>query len=91
MAEQLIKSAERVKDHGEVFTPKWVVDKMLDQPEIAAKVADLSATFLEPSAGEGAFLVEILRRRLQTAADISSTADTFGINALRGLSTLYGI
>ena len=91
MAEQLIKSADRVKDHGEVFTPKWVVDKMLDQPEIAEKIADLSATFLEPSAGEGAFLVEILRRRLEIAADMSTDADTFGINALRGLSTLYGI
>ncbi len=27
MTEQLIKSADRVKDHGEVFTPKWIVEK----------------------------------------------------------------
>lgn len=60
--EQLIKSPDRVKDVGEVFTPKRTVEFMLDQPEITAKINDLPATFLEPSAGEGAFLVEILRR-----------------------------
>ena len=89
--EKLIKSADRVKDHGEVFTPKWVVDKMIDQPEIAAKVKSLTATFLEPSAGEGAFLVEILDRKLKYAAELSKSAHEFGNYALMALSTLYGI
>ena len=26
----LIKSKQRVADHGEVFTPDWLVEKMLD-------------------------------------------------------------
>jgi hypothetical protein len=26
----LIKSKQRVADHGEVFTPDWMVDAMLD-------------------------------------------------------------
>lgn len=26
----LIKSKQRVADHGEVFTPPWLVEKMLD-------------------------------------------------------------
>lgn len=26
----LIKSKRRVADHGEVFTPQWLVEKMLD-------------------------------------------------------------
>lgn len=89
--ENLIKSANRVKDHGEVFTPKWMVDKMIDQPEIAAKVRSLTATFLEPSAGEGAFLIEILDRKLKYAAELSKNAREFGNNALMALSTLYGI
>lgn len=89
--EKFIKSADRVKDHGEVFTPKWVVDKMIDQPEIAAKVKSLTATFLEPSAGEGAFLVEILDRKLKYAAQLSKSAHEFGNYALMALSTLYGI
>ena len=45
--EQLIKSPDRVKDVGEVFTPKRIVALMLDQPEITAKINDLSATFLD--------------------------------------------
>ena len=91
MDEKLIKSADRVKDHGEVFTPKRIVDLMLDQPEIMAKINDLSATFLEPSAGEGAFLVELLRRKLAVAAEQSTSADLFHDNSLLALSTLYGI
>lgn len=89
--ENLIKSADRVKDHGEVFTPKWVVDKMIDQPEIAGKVKSLTATFLEPAAGEGAFLVEILDCKLKYAAELSKSAHEFGNYALMALSTLYGI
>lgn len=61
---KLIKSKERVQNHGEVFTPKWMVQKMLAEPAIQAKLQDLHATFLEPSAGEGAFLVEILHQKL---------------------------
>lgn len=26
----LIKSKQRIADHGEVFTPEWMVDAMLD-------------------------------------------------------------
>ena len=32
--ERLIKSVRRVKEHGEVFTPKQVVKVMIDQPEL---------------------------------------------------------
>ena len=67
MNERIIKSTDRVKDLGEVFTPKKIVDLMLNQPEITAKINDLHATFLEPSAGEGAFLVELLKRKLNVA------------------------
>lgn len=91
MAEKLIKSADRVKDHGEVFTPKRIVDLMLDQPEITAKVNDLHATFLEPSAGEGAFLTELLSRKMKVALRQSQDAKTFSVNCLIGLASLYGI
>ena len=65
--ERLIKSSDRVKSLGEVFTPKNIVKQMLDQPEVMEKVNDLTATILEPSAGEGAFLVEVLRRKMKVA------------------------
>ena len=43
----LIKSKERVQKHGEVFTPDWMVKKMLSYPEIQEKLKDIHATFLE--------------------------------------------
>lgn len=89
--ERLIKSADRVKDVGEVFTPKRIVDLMLDQPEISAKVNNLTATFLEPSAGEGAFLTEILTRKMQVALEGSTSVDNYEDRILLGLASLYGI
>lgn len=91
MSERIIKSADRVKNIGEVFTPKKTVDFMLDQPEIKAKVNSLTATFLEPSAGEGAFLVEILRRKLLYAKTQSTDKKDLQNKFLQALSTLYGI
>lgn len=61
----MIRSKERVKKHGEVFTPDKVVEDMLDlfpEEDIWAK---LGATFLEPSCGNGQFLVGIYRRKLK--------------------------
>lgn len=89
--EKIIKSTTRVKNIGEVFTPQKTVDFMLDQPEIQEKVNSLTATFLEPSAGEGAFLVEILKRKLKYAIRASNDPLEIQINFLRALSTLYGI
>ena len=89
--ERIIKSADRVKNNGEVFTPNRIVKLMLDQPEIQAKIHDLSATFLEPSAGEGAFLVELLKQKMAVALSKSTSAVTYNRNCLIALSSLYGI
>lgn len=89
-AKELIKSKVRVQSHGEVFTPKWMVQKMLAEPTIQEKICDLHATFLEPSAGEGAFLREIVHQRL-TYVDQSSTKSTWISKALWALMSIYGI
>lgn len=91
MTEKLIKSKIRVKKHGEVFTPKSIVNLMLNQPEIQEKLNSLTSTFLEPTAGEGAFLIEILRRKLQLALDLSETLTEYEENILIALTSLYGI
>lgn len=91
MEKGLIKSVVRVKDFGEVFTPKKTVNLMLNQPEIKEKIQDLTATFLEPSAGEGAFLVELLKRKMHVAEKQSHTEKEYEENCLIALSTLYGI
>lgn len=91
MVENTIKSNQRVKDHGEVFTPVSVVQFMLNQPGIKEITESLDATFLEPSAGEGAFLLALLERKLEVAARLSESASEYDENALIGLSSLYGV
>lgn len=86
----LIKSKDRVQHHGEVFTPKWMVKKMLAEPAIQEKLHDLHATFFEPSAGEGAFLKEILHQKLNYVDRISNKT-TWKNNALWALMSIYGI
>ncbi|MEE5987557.1 methylase [Ligilactobacillus equi] len=87
---ELIKSKERVQSHGEVFTPKWMVKQMLATPEIQEKIYNLHATFLEPSAGEGAFLTEILHQKLNYVDKVSKKKD-WQINALWALMSIYAI
>lgn len=87
---ELIKSKERVQNHGEVFTPKWMVKKMLSEPAIQEKIKDIYATFLEPSAGEGAFLVEILHQRL-TYLDQQVSKANWPKQAIWALMSIYGI
>lgn len=88
--ESLIKSKLRVQNHGEVFTPKWMVQKMLSEPEIQKKLHDLHATFLEPSAGEGAFLKEIIHQKLNYVDEISNKTN-WKENALWALMSIYAI
>lgn len=88
----LIKSKDRVQKHGEVFTPAWMVRQMLASPSIQEKVMDMHATFLEPSAGEGAFLVEILRQRLDFVGRLeASRGGHLKYNVLWALASIYGI
>lgn len=86
----LIKSKDRVQHHGEVFTPKWMVKKMLSDPSIQEKLHDVNATFFEPSAGEGAFLKEILHQKLEYVDQISNKT-TWKDNALMVLMSIYAI
>lgn len=62
-----IKSKERVKKFGEVFTPAWLVKKMCDMldAENGGHAFDIEKTFIEPCGGTGNFAVEIIERKLQ--------------------------
>lgn len=58
-----IKSRKRVRDHGEVYTADREVKAMCDL--IPKDVwENIDSTFLEPSCGNGNFIVEILTRKL---------------------------
>ena len=58
-----IKSRERVRDHGEVFTAEREVKAMCD---LVGETGSnpTKGTVLEPACGDGNFLVEILNRKL---------------------------
>lgn len=58
----LIKSRKRVADHGEVFTPAWMVDAMLDL--VKSETERFDSRFLEPACGSGNFLVRVLQRKM---------------------------
>jgi hypothetical protein len=58
----LIKSKRRVADHGEVFTPQWLVENMLDL--VKGETERIDSRFLETACGSGNFLVPVLQRKL---------------------------
>ena len=90
MEENIIKSKDRVQKHGEVFTPSWMVQKMLDTQGIREKTEDIYATFLEPSAGDGNFLEAILERKL-SAVTRNYDKKNWKTKSLFALSSIYGI
>lgn len=86
----LIKSKQRVADHGEVFTPPWMVDAMLDL--VKGETERINARFLEPACGSGNFLVRILQRKL-AAVELKYGKSDFEKRhyALLALMCAYGI
>jgi len=86
----LVKSKQRVSDHGEVFTPPWMVEAMLDL--VRAETERLDSRFLEPACGSGNFLVRILQRKL-AAVELKYVQSDFerGHYALLALMCIYGI
>lgn len=86
----LIKSKQRVVDHGEVFTPPWLVEKMLDL--VKGETERIDSRFLEPACGSGNFLVPILQRKL-AAVELKFGKSDFEKrhHALLGLMCCYGI
>lgn len=92
MTEYIIKCKLRVQKHGEVFTPKNIVERMLNTPEIRETCKSLTKTFLEPSAGEGAFLIAILEKKLEKVIEeYNNDLIQFENYSLFALTTLYGV
>jgi hypothetical protein len=86
----LVRSRQRVADHGEVFTAARTVEAMLDLVKDESERID--SRFLEPACGSGNFLVQVLDRK------IAGVERRFGKSqferrhyALLGLMCIYGI
>lgn len=86
----LIKSKKRVADHGEVFTPGWLVDAMLDL--VKGEADRIDSRFLEPACGSGNFLIRVLQRKLAAVETKFGKHDFEKRHyALLGLMCTYGI
>jgi hypothetical protein len=89
-SERLVKSRQRVSDHGEVFTPAWLVNDMLDL--VDAETQRIDSRFLEPACGSGNFLVPVLERKLAAVQARYGRSDFERRHyALLGLMCVYGI
>jgi hypothetical protein len=89
-SEELVKSRQRVADHGEVFTPAWMVEDMLNL--VKSESERIDSRFLEPACGSGNFLNSVLKRKLLSVeAKYGKSEFERNHQALFGLMCIYGI
>ena len=78
-SDNVVRSAERIKKTGEIFTPTTLVQKMLIELPTTS-FSKVSETFCDPCCGNGQFLSEVLIKKLEN-----------GISLENALSTIYGV
>lgn len=86
-----IISKERVKNFGEVFTPDSIVNDMLDlvSEQLPEDESYITKTFLEPSCGDGQFLIRILYRKLLQVQKLPVEQRQFAL--VKAVSSIYGV
>jgi hypothetical protein len=86
----LVKSKQRVADHGEVFTSPELVEAMIDL--VRGESERIDSRFLEPACGSGNFLVPVLQRKVATVGARYGKSDfEKRHHALLALMSIYGI
>lgn len=88
--EKIIRSKNRVRDQGEVFTQEREVKNIL---KLTQSTSNIFWRFLEPACGNGNFLVEIVRQRLQHIKHNPNyrPKEKREFVIIHMLSTIYGI
>lgn len=85
-----IKSKQRVADHGEVFTREQEVNAMLDL--VKNETSRIESRFLEPACGDGNFLIQILKRKLEVVAKTYRNSQReYEFYAVLSICSIYGI
>ena len=88
--EKQVKSKKRVADHGEVFTSEREVNAMLDL--VKQETERIESRFLEPACGNGNFLAEVLRRKLDVVNQrYSKNQLEWERYAILAVSSIYGV
>lgn len=82
MRKKLTKSEQRVREKGEIFTPEWLVDEMLDKLPHSL-FSDPTKTYLDPACGDGNILVRVLRRKIDNGSTpLQALQTTFGVDIM---------
>jgi len=87
--ESQIRNSERIRDLAEVFTAEKEVSAMLDLLEPLAGKID--SRFLEPSCGNGNFLVSILERKLENVSSRFKNQIEYEFLVILAASSIYGV
>lgn len=88
--ERQVVSRKRVADHGEVYTAKREVNAMLDL--VNDETQRIDSRFLEPACGNGNFLVEIQRRKLNAVERMYGNSEyDYNMYAALAVSSMYGV
>lgn len=87
---QQIKSKERIRNHGEVFTAEREVKAMCNL--VKDETNRIDSRFLEPACGDGNFLAEILTRKLAIVRKKYAKSHLdYEKNAVLAASSIYGV
>ena len=85
-----IKSKQRVADHGEVFTAEREVNAMLDL--VKQETERIDSRFLEPACGDGNFLAEIIRRKLEVVKKkYKKSPNDYERFSVLAITSIYGV
>lgn len=86
---KVFKTKERVRDLAEVFTSDKEVNAMLDLVKYLSE--NVENTLLEPSCGNGNFLITILKRKLDTVKAKYRKQEDVEFYIIKAVASIYGI
>ena len=97
--ERIVKSTERIRDLGEVFTPSATVTEMLDLLPATVWSVHPAKNFLEPACGDGNFLVDVLARKLHRVGEgfrkaklpAGKSVEAAQFHGLEALASVYAV
>lgn len=89
-SEKQWNSKDRIYQYGEVFTPQILVEKMVNL--VAHESERIESRFLEQACGEGAFLIEVLKRKINVIEKkYKKQNNLFSKKLIIAVSSIYGI
>ena len=90
----MVLNKQKVKEFGEVFTPDSIVCDMLELVNNELKDNSyeeyISTTYLEPSCGDGQFLIRILAQKMERIPK-DATVEEKKLLLVKALCSIYGV